>query len=90
MSPILVDGPLANNAVVCQALAALLPESELYVSRDALEGTARGAWMLTRWTSTRSFHPAVERLRSDNLVQIGLMDAWSRWMAALPIVSSRA
>jgi hypothetical protein len=49
VSPIIVEGPFANNAIYAGILAALLPAYEIRINRDALEGTARGAWMLTRW-----------------------------------------
>ena len=48
-STVIVEGPLASNAVYMQVLQSLLPDSLCYASTDELEGTARGAWLLTRW-----------------------------------------
>jgi hypothetical protein len=46
---VIVEGPLAGNPVYMRVLQALLPERLCLASSDAVEGTARGAWMLTRW-----------------------------------------
>jgi hypothetical protein len=46
---VIVEGPLAHNEVFLQVLQSLLPGSRCLASADAVEGTARGAWMLTRW-----------------------------------------
>ena len=46
---VVVEGPLAHNPVYLQVLQAVLPGSRCHASVDALEGTARGAWLLTRW-----------------------------------------
>jgi sugar (pentulose or hexulose) kinase len=44
-----VEGPLAHNRLYLGLLQALLPDHACYASIDAMEGTARGAWMLGRW-----------------------------------------
>jgi sugar (pentulose or hexulose) kinase len=49
---VIVEGPLAHNPIFLQVLQSLLPGSRCLVSADAVEGTARGAWMLTRWQSS--------------------------------------
>jgi len=46
---VLVEGPLAANALYMQMLQALLPQCQCLASQDAVEGTARGAWMLCHW-----------------------------------------
>jgi sugar (pentulose or hexulose) kinase len=46
---VVVEGPLAHNPVYLQVLQTVLPRSRCHASVDALEGTARGAWLLTRW-----------------------------------------
>jgi len=46
---VVVEGPLAHNPLYLQVLQAVLPRSRCHASVDALEGTARGAWLLTRW-----------------------------------------
>lgn len=47
--PVIVEGPMADNAAFTAALAALLAPRPLLRSTDAVEGTARGAWLSTRW-----------------------------------------
>ena len=49
-APLILEGPLADNHAYAAALSALLPRRTLLRSVDPLEGTARGAWMLARWT----------------------------------------
>ena len=46
---VIVEGPLASNVVYMTALQALLKDHTCQASTDTLEGTARGAWLLTRW-----------------------------------------
>ena len=46
---VIVEGPLASNAIYMHVLQSMLPGSLCYASTDELEGTARGAWLLTRW-----------------------------------------
>jgi len=48
-SRVVVEGPLAHNPVFMQVLQSILPDSRCLSSTDALEGTARGAWLLSRW-----------------------------------------
>lgn len=46
---VILEGPLAHNPAYGAALAALLgAQRPLWRSSDALEGTARGAWLLSR------------------------------------------
>ena len=52
--PIVVDGPLAGNEAFLTALALMLSPREVKTSHDPLEGTARGAWMLSRWQQASS------------------------------------
>jgi sugar (pentulose or hexulose) kinase len=59
-APVLLDGPMARNPVVRGVLAALLPRDALHVNVDELEGTARGAWVLSHWTGTRAWTPRTE------------------------------
>lgn len=47
--PVILEGPLAGNPAFLAALAAALHPRSLLRSVDALEGTARGAWMLAWW-----------------------------------------
>lgn len=46
---LVVEGPLSRNPMYMGLLAALLPGVVCWASVDELEGTARGAWQLTRW-----------------------------------------
>lgn len=46
---LVVEGPLSRNPLYMGLLAALLPGVACWASVDELEGTARGAWQLTRW-----------------------------------------
>lgn len=55
-SRIVVEGPLAQNPVFMQVLQSLAPASACLASADALEGTARGAWLLTRWGAPGQKH----------------------------------
>lgn len=48
--PLIVEGPFAHNPVYAGVLATLMPLEPLRQSTDPLEGTARGAWMLSHWT----------------------------------------
>ena len=58
---VLVEGPLAGNPVYMQMLQALLPRCSCCSSRDDVEGTARGAWMLAHWGAASA--PAGLQLR---------------------------
>jgi sugar (pentulose or hexulose) kinase len=53
-SRVIVEGPLAHNPIYMQVLQAILPESVCCASIDTLEGTARGAWHLSRWGSAQN------------------------------------
>jgi hypothetical protein len=46
---LVVEGPLSLNPLYLGLLSCLLPSVACYASVDDLEGTARGAWQLTRW-----------------------------------------
>jgi sugar (pentulose or hexulose) kinase len=48
-SKVVVEGPLANSPIFMLVLQALLPDSVCLSATDTLEGTARGAWVLSRW-----------------------------------------
>jgi hypothetical protein len=67
--PVVIDGPFADNAVYRHVLAALRPPGGVRVGTDAVEGTARGAWLLTRWGSPVSAqHAAV--VKQEHAVEI--------------------
>lgn len=46
---VVLEGPMADNPAYVTALAALLSPMRLLRSVDEVEGTARGAWLSTRW-----------------------------------------
>ena len=48
-TPVILEGPLAGNPAYLAAMAAALQPRPLLQSVDALEGTARGTWMLAWW-----------------------------------------
>ena len=54
-SAVIVEGPLAGNALYLQVLQSILPDSICHASHDELEGTARGAWLLTRWGADQTW-----------------------------------
>ncbi len=78
--PVVVEGPFAHNAVYTRALAQLCGASPVFTSTDALEGTARGAWMLTHWTEPGISAPAIARVPPADVP--GLQALHQRWLAA--------
>jgi L-fuculokinase len=81
MAPVVLDGPIVRNRVVCGVLSALLPPHAVHVNVDELEGTARGAWVLSRWTGTQAWTPRVEPVTASN--QPDLRAYQRRWLARL-------
>lgn len=85
LGPTVVEGPFSHNPVYTGVLAALLPREALLVSADTLEGTARGAWMLLRWTepalqaAPTSPAPALHPATCQALAALH-----ARWLARLP------
>lgn len=49
LSVVVLEGPLADNPAYAAALSALLAPLAVVRSQDEVEGTARGAWLSTRW-----------------------------------------
>lgn len=68
-SPVVLEGPFARNPVICQVLADLLPPHSLHASVDPVEGTARGSWILGRWTAAHSPAPRVQPIAADARAQ---------------------
>lgn len=60
LGPVTVDGPLSTNEVYLELLAALLPD--VNASVDAIEGTARGGYVLARWTEPTTIAPRVRQI----------------------------
>lgn len=80
VGPTVVEGPFSRNPVFTGVLASLLGGDTLGVSVDALEGTARGAWMLAHWTEPAVASPAVQPAQSlaaaDQALLAGLHARW--------------
>jgi sugar (pentulose or hexulose) kinase len=75
---VVVEGPLAQNSLYLSLLQALLPEVRCRVSLDTMEGTARGAWLLSRWGQ-----PAGQTLRAVLPVAVtGLAAYHQDWLAS--------
>lgn len=81
-APVVVEGPFAHNPVYTGVLAALLPHSAVHVSTDALEGTARGAWMLSHWTAPVIDEPRMAAVEPWPVE--GLAALHARWLAGCP------
>ena len=77
---IVVEGPLAHNPLYLQLLQALVPHSRCFASTDAVEGTARGAWCLTRWPQPAQAM-ALHRVPLGDAE--GLRDYQQQWLGAL-------
>ena len=80
-APVVLDGPMARNPVIRGVLAALLPPDALQVNVDELEATARGAWVLSRWTGTRAWRPRTELARAHATRE--LKAHHQRWLSQL-------
>lgn len=77
---LVVEGPLAHNALYLGVLQSLLPQCHCWASLDALEGTARGAWMLAHWG-----HGAAPMLKRVQALDLRWGDYHAQWLAALPM-----
>jgi sugar (pentulose or hexulose) kinase len=85
-SRVVVEGPLAGNPVYLQVLQALLPGSSCQSSSDAVEGTARGAWMLSRWNSGMAQGGAGQPgpLQAVAAIELPGLQAWhAHWLTQL-------
>jgi len=77
---LIVEGPLAHNALYLSALQALLPDHSCQYSTDALEGTARGAWLLCHWPAG----PRKAQLEHSPSYDLeGLAAYHAQWLALL-------
>lgn len=77
---VVVEGPLSRNAIFLGCLQALQPQARCWVSHDAVEGTARGAWMLARWGRGA----AAEVSPVEHAPVQGLQAYHAAWLAVLP------
>lgn len=83
-APVIIEGPFAHNRVYAGSLAALLPRNGVLVSTDALEGTARGAWLLAHWTDPVATAPPTRVAHPMHMAE--LRDAHARWLQATDAV----
>lgn len=78
---VVLEGPLAQNALYLALLQALLPQARCLASHDAMEGTARGAWLLSRWGES-----AASVLEPVEVAQVsGLQGYHAHWLTALSV-----
>ena len=81
---IVVEGPLAQNPIYMQVLQALVPGTDCLASTDPLDGTARGAWLLTRWG-----HPEPAHTRPPAPCAVtGLPAYHAAWVAAVSALAA--
>ena len=81
---VVVEGPLAHNPVFLRILASLLPGRAVHASKDDLEGTARGAWMLAHWDAAGAplAGPALEAIEALP-APAALIEMHTRWCQAV-------
>lgn len=75
---VIVEGPLAHNAIYMLVLQSLLPDHACCSSTDTLEGTARGAWLLSRWGMEQS-HQQLKPVPHETID--GLLAYHDHWLA---------
>lgn len=76
---VVLEGPLAQNPLYLALLQALLPQARCLASHDAMEGTARGAWLLSRWGGS-----VASELAPVQAAEVAGLGAYhSRWLALL-------
>ena len=92
---LIVEGPLAHNPVFLALLQSLLPSTDCFASTDAVEGTARGAWLLSQWAvngpnATRSLPEAVAGMslapvtaKVDSALEPALAAYHAEWLTRL-------
>jgi L-fuculokinase len=76
---VVLEGPLARNSLYLGLLTALMPGTGCWVSEDPVEGTARGAWMLSCWG--RQLPPELAAVGPMEVP--GLSTYQARWLSAL-------
>ncbi len=76
---VVIEGPLAHNMLYLCILQALLPDHTCQASTDAMEGTARGAWLLCHWPGAGgSYATPVQTCNAP-----GLSAYHAHWLAQL-------
>jgi protein-S-isoprenylcysteine O-methyltransferase Ste14 len=77
---VVLEGPLAHNPLYLALLQALLPQAHCMASHDAMEGTARGAWLLSRWSRS----PIASNFTPLQAAPISFIQSYhERWLATL-------
>ncbi len=76
---LIVDGSFAQNHLLCEIIAALRPNQNLYVAMDQA-GTARGAAMLATWHQQHEA-PVARLVQPSDLV--GLKTYYENWKALI-------
>jgi sugar (pentulose or hexulose) kinase len=76
---LIVDGSFAQNHLLCEIIAALRPNQNLYVAKDQA-GTARGAAMLATWHQQHEA-PEASLVHASDLV--GLKTYYKDWKAMI-------
>jgi sugar (pentulose or hexulose) kinase len=79
---VVLEGPFAANPVFTGCLAALRPGLALHISTDAVEGTARGAWLLARRSTKAPWAVQARRVEAPASA-VALRAHHQRWLAAL-------
>jgi sugar (pentulose or hexulose) kinase len=79
---VVLEGPFAANPVFTECLAALRPGKALHVSTDAVEGTARGAWMLVHRPGQTAATALTRRVAAPAHAA-SILAHHARWLAAL-------
>lgn len=81
--PVIIEGPMAQSPAYRLAIAGMLGARPAYRSTDALEGTARGAWMLARWNEQTAAGAQLERLeRAAPALEEALRAHTQAWRSA--------
>jgi sugar (pentulose or hexulose) kinase len=77
--PVVVEGSFHRNAAFCGLLAALRPEQAIHPTDDP-SGTARGAWLLSRWGEETGWRAALGPAAAPWRIE-GLAAYRERWRA---------
>ena len=75
--PVVVEGSFHRNAAFCGLLAALRPEQSVHPTDDP-SGTARGAWLLSRWGEDVGWRAELEAAATPWRIE-GLAGYRARW-----------
>lgn len=90
--PVILEGPLAFNPALLRALAGLLSDRPILLPQDELEGTARGAWLLSNgnfshtqssWTTPMHMVRSPDDVHFDPALDELLQAARQQWRHGL-------